>query len=116
VHWTGVAIRECGINAIKHGNHGDAAKHVFVDFATIPRGEARELMIRVRDESEGFDPESVADPLTRENLLKGTGRGIFLARSFIDDVRLQRAPEGAWEIRTTKRLRPKPAADDSVKS
>src|SRR5436309_7800688 len=52
----------------------------------------------------------------RENLLKGTGRGIFLVRSFIDDVRLQRAPEGAWEIRTTKRLRPKAAADDSAKS
>src|SRR6185295_12822487 len=54
VHWMGVAIRESVINAIKHGNQGDAAKHVFVDFATIARGAARELLIRVRDEGVGF--------------------------------------------------------------
>ena len=114
VHWMGVAIRECVINAIKHGNQGDAAKHVFVDFATIARGEARELMIRVRDEGEGFDPESIADPLARENLLKGSGRGIFIVRNCMDDVRLQRAPEGGMEIRMTKRLQPKTSTDDPV--
>jgi len=116
VHWLGVAIRESVINAIKHGNQGDAAKHVFVDFATIARGEARELMIRVRDEGEGFDPESIADPLARENLLKGSGRGIFIVRNCMDDVRLQRAPEGGMEIRMTKRLQPKTSTDDSVET
>jgi serine/threonine-protein kinase RsbW len=114
VHCVGVAIRECVINAIKHGNHGDAAKHVFVDFVTIARGGARELMIRVRDEGEGFDPESIADPLARDNLLKGSGRGIFLVRHFMDDVRLQRAPEGGMEIRMTKRLGPETASHDPL--
>ena len=109
VHWMGVALRECIVNAIKHGNHGDAAKHVFVDFTTIAHGEARELVIRVRDEGEGFDPDSIADPLARENLLKGSGRGIFLVRHFMDDVRLQRAPEGGMEVRMTKRLQPRTA-------
>jgi serine/threonine-protein kinase RsbW len=116
VHWMGVAIRECVINAIKHGNQGDAAKHVFVDFATIARGAARELMIRVRDEGEGFDPESIADPLAHENLMKASGRGIFIVRSFMDDVQLQRAPEGGMEVRMTKRLQPKGSTDDSVKT
>jgi len=115
VHWMGVAIRESVINAIKHGNHGDAAKHVFVDFATIARGEALELMIRVRDEGEGFDPESIADPLACENILKGSGRGIFLVKSFMDDVRLQRAPEGGMEICMTKRLQPGTASHDPLK-
>src|ERR1041384_8608894 len=59
-HWVSVAIRESVINAIKHGNRNDATKHVFVEFETTVGGVA-ELSIRVRDQGEGFDPESVAD-------------------------------------------------------
>ncbi len=33
-HWVGVAVRECVINAIKHGNQNDAAKHVFMEFSS----------------------------------------------------------------------------------
>src|SRR5262245_39124605 len=66
VHWVGVAVRESGINAIKHGNKHDVAKHVFVEFAI----EAPELRIRVRDQGQGFDPGAVADPLAPENILK----------------------------------------------
>ena len=65
-----------------------------------------ELAIRVRDQGEGFDPETVADPLEPENLLKSSGRGIFLIRNFMDDVQLQRAPEGGMEIRMVKRVQP----------
>ena len=106
VHWVGVAIRESVINAIKHGNQNDAAKRVFVDFETASRSGAAELNIRVRDQGPGFDPEHIADPLAPENLLKASGRGIFLIRSFMDDVILQRAPEGGMEIRMTKRVQP----------
>src|SRR5471032_89515 len=104
-HWVSVAIRESVINAIKHGNRNDATKHVFVDLETPAQGEP-ELMIRVRDEGEGFDPEEIADPLATENLLKASGRGIFLIRSFMDSVQLRRAPEGGMEIRMTKRAQP----------
>ena len=104
VHWVGVAIRESVINAIKHGNRNDQGKHVFVEFATAPPPAAPELSIRVRDQGEGFDPEVIADPLAPENLLKSSGRGIFLIRNFMDDVTLQRAPEGGMEIRMTKRV------------
>ena len=103
LHWVGVAIRESVINAIKHGNRNDAAKHVFIEFETA-RHTVPELMIRVRDEGEGFDPETVANPLDPENLLKSSGRGIFLIRNFMDDVQLQRAPEGGMEIRMVKRV------------
>jgi serine/threonine-protein kinase RsbW len=58
----------------------------------------------VRDQGAGFEPEEVADPLAPENLLKSSGRGIFLIRNFMDDVRLQRAPEGGMEIRMVKRV------------
>ena len=104
-HWISVAIRESVINAIKHGNRNDASKHVFVEFETAAR-DAPELSIRVRDEGEGFDPEQIANPLAPENLLKSSGRGIFLIRNFMDDVRLQRAPEGGMEIRMIKRVQP----------
>jgi serine/threonine-protein kinase RsbW len=104
-HWVSVAIRESVINAIKHGNRNDVSKHVFVDLETRSNGQP-ELAIRVRDEGEGFDPELIADPLAPENLLKASGRGIFLIRSFMDNVQLGRAPEGGMEIRMTKRVQP----------
>src|SRR3954470_8075326 len=57
IHWVGVAIRESVINAIKHGNHNDAAKHVFVDFESAPGGDTPSLLVCVRDQGAGFDPE-----------------------------------------------------------
>jgi serine/threonine-protein kinase RsbW len=103
VHWVGVAVRECVINAIKHGNQSDTTKHVFVEFATAVRDEVPEVAIRVRDQGKGFDPDTLANPLDPENLLKASGRGIFLIRNFMDDVSLQRAPEGGMEVRMIKR-------------
>jgi serine/threonine-protein kinase RsbW len=113
MHWVGVAIRESVINAIKHGNRNDSSKRVFVEFGTST-GDAPELSIRVRDQGEGFDPEQVANPLDPENLLKSSGRGIFLIRNFMDDVQLRRAPEGGMEIRMTKRVSPSDPTADSV--
>ncbi len=103
MHWVGVAIRECVINAIKHGNQNDAAKRVFVEFTSGGSRDLPELTISVRDQGDGFDPDTLADPLAPENLLKSSGRGIFLIRSFMDDVRLTRVPDGGMEIRMTKR-------------
>jgi serine/threonine-protein kinase RsbW len=101
-HRVSVAVRESVINAIKHGNRNDATKRVFVEFETMVAADL-ELSIRVRDQGEGFDPEAVANPLAPGNLLKSSGRGIFLIRQLMDDVRLQRAPEGGMEIRMIKR-------------
>jgi serine/threonine-protein kinase RsbW len=105
VHWVGVALRESVINAIRHGNHNDTSKHVFVEFDAVVHA-VPELVIRVRDEGSGFDPGILADCLAPENLLKSSGRGIFLIRSFMDDVHLQRSAEGGMEIRMTKRAQP----------
>ncbi len=105
MHWVSVAIRESVINAIKHGNKNDETKRVFVEFETATT-DVPELAIRVRDQGQGFDPEAVANPLDPENMLKSSGRGIFLIRNFMDDVRLQRAPEGGMEIRMLKRVQP----------
>ena len=116
LHWVGVAIRESVINAIKHGNRHDAAKRVFVDVEATTIDVTPELSIRVRDQGEGFDPEEVANPLAPENLLKSSGRGIFLIRNFMDDVQLQRAPEGGMEIRMVKRVQAANPADGPVQA
>ena len=109
-HWVGVAVRECVINAIKHGNRNDASKRVFVDFEAAPE-TIPELTIRVRDQGEGFDPDELADPLAPENLLKASGRGIFLIRNFMDHVQLRRVPEGGMEIEMMKRVSSQPTTD-----
>jgi serine/threonine-protein kinase RsbW len=102
-HWVGVAVRECVINAIKHGNRHDTSKRVFVEFMTAVVA-VPEMTIRVRDQGQGFDPDEIADPLAPENLLKGSGRGIFLIRNFMDEVDLERIPGGGMEVRMVKRV------------
>ena len=103
-HYVSVAVREAAINAIRHGNGNDAGKSVFVEFSTTNSAGPTVLTICVRDQGPGFDPDMVADPLAPENLLKTSGRGIFLIRSFMDDVQLRSAPEGGMEVRMVKRV------------
>jgi serine/threonine-protein kinase RsbW len=104
VHWVSVAVRESVINAMKHGNRLDEAKSVIIEFAFIPATTPTQLIVRVIDEGEGFEPEVIADPLAPENLLKSSGRGIFFMRSFMDDVSLLKHPEGGMEVRMVKKL------------
>jgi serine/threonine-protein kinase RsbW len=104
VHWIGVAVRESVINAIKHGNREHPGKLVTVEFTFAPVADPNELVVRVVDEGEGFDPQVIADPLAPENILKSSGRGIFFMRSFMDDVVLRRAPDGGMEVRMVKKL------------
>src|ERR687894_547321 len=99
LHWVSVAVRESVVNAIKHGNKNDESKRVVVEFSAVPTHAPEELVIRVEDEGEGFDPEEIADPLAPENILKSSGRGIFLIRSFMDDVQLRRGKTRGMEVR-----------------
>ncbi len=104
LHWVSVAVRESVVNAIKHGNKSDESKRVVVEFTPLPVEEPDRLVIHVKDEGEGFDPEEVADPLAPENILKSSGRGIFLIRSFMDDVQLRRGKDRGMEVRMVKKV------------
>jgi len=103
-HWVSVAVRESVINAIKHGNREDHAKHVTVEFTLTPRATPDHFVVRVLDEGRGFDPEAIANPLDPENVLKSSGRGIFFMRSFMDDVAIERRPEGGMSVKMSKKL------------
>jgi len=80
-----MAVREAAINAVLHGNAYDPRKKMTIAFENT--GQA--LIITVTDQGKGLDVNKVPDPTTPENLLKQSGRGIFIMRSFMDDFRVR---------------------------
>jgi len=101
-----MAVREATVNAVLHGNQYDPKKRVTVAFEAT----AESLSVSVRDEGKGLDPNRVPDPLAPENLLKQSGRGIFLIRAFMDEVRFRDMDPGT-EITLIKRVRSGEADD-----
>jgi serine/threonine-protein kinase RsbW len=100
-----MAVREAAINAVLHGNAYDPGKKVTLDFETT-NGD---LVITIRDQGKGLDVEKIPDPLAPENLMKTSGRGIFLIRSFMDEVTFNPSQTGT-EVKLVKHVHG-PAAD-----
>jgi serine/threonine-protein kinase RsbW len=98
---TTMAVREATVNAVLHGNDYDPAKKINVSFENT----GKDLVITVSDQGKGLDPNSLPDPLASENLLRGTGRGIFLIRSFMDEVHFRQLHPGT-ELTLVKHLAP----------
>ena len=92
-----LALQEAIANGIRHGCGGDASKQVQCIVNITDGGE---VIITVRDPGKGFDPSSVADPLAPENMMKPSGRGIFLINGLMDDVRYG---DGGRELQMKKR-------------
>jgi serine/threonine-protein kinase RsbW len=95
-----MAVREAAVNAVLHGNAYDPNKKVTLDFERTPH----ELVIVIRDQGKGLDVAKVPDPLAPENLLKTSGRGIFLIRSFMDVVEIHPSNAGT-ELKMIKHVR-----------
>lgn len=95
-----MALREAVTNAMVHGNREDESKSIEVIFNC----HDNELELEVRDQGEGFDPAKVPDPTNPENLLKTSGRGIFLMRTFMDKIEWLNLPAGGTAVRMTKRF------------
>ncbi len=104
LHWTAMAVRESVVNAITHGNDNDPGKLVFIDYSVALERAPSAFIVSVRDQGRGFDPDTVKNPLTPENVLSTSGRGVFLIRQFMDHVSIRRAPQGGMEVRMTKRI------------
>lgn len=96
-----MAVREAAVNAVLHGNDYDPSKQISVSLENT--GEA--LVISIADQGKGLDPATLPDPLAPENLLRGTGRGIFLIRSFMDEVHFRQLHPGT-ELTLVKKLPP----------
>ena len=96
-----MAVREAAVNAVLHGNEYDPSRKIDVAFENT----GKSLVFTISDEGRGFNPQAVPDPLAPENLLRGTGRGIFLIRSFMDEVKFRQLHPGT-ELTLVKRLAP----------
>ena len=77
-----IALTEAVSNAMMHGNKNDINKNVTISIDK----KADSMEITVLDEGGGFDPKHVDNPLLPENLLKESGRGIFILNSLMDKV------------------------------
>ncbi len=99
-HQIGMAVRECLVNAVVHGNRYSSNKRVHLD---IERSD-NALTVVVGDEGDGFDLSSLPDPLAPENLLRQSGRGLLLIRAFMDEFDLHPRPGGGTEVRLVKNL------------
>ncbi|HEY7856716.1 MAG TPA: ATP-binding protein [Terriglobales bacterium] len=99
-HRIAMAVREITVNAVMHGNAYDRGKKVTVEFQVSPD----DLVVSIRDQGAGFNTEVIADPLAPENLLRQSGRGIFLARAFMDQVDVQATSSGT-SVRLVKHRR-----------
>lgn len=94
-----MAVREAAVNAVLHGNSYDPEKRITASFENT--GDS--LIIRIADQGKGIDPADLPDPLAPENLLRGSGRGIFLIRSFMDEVHFKQLNPGT-ELTLIKNL------------
>jgi serine/threonine-protein kinase RsbW len=100
-HWIELSISESMINAIQHGNKADPAKEATLKISS--NGDAIEII--VEDQGRGFKLDNIADPTDTANLLKPSGRGILIIRSFMDEVDLSQREGGGCRLRMVKKIR-----------
>ena len=100
LHQIGMAVRECMVNAVVHGNRYNRNKKVRVKVSVNPE----RLRISIVDQGEGFEVQEVPDPLHDTNLLRHSGRGLFLMGAFMDDVIVHKADPVGTEVVLVKKI------------
>jgi serine/threonine-protein kinase RsbW len=93
-----MVVREAAVNAVIHGNRYDLARPITASFEITSAA----LIIKIADQGQGVDPSAIPDPLAPENLLRSSGRGVFLMRAFMDEVNFRDLNPGT-EITLVKR-------------
>ncbi len=93
-----LSVTEATTNAIIHGNKCDLSKKVFIDVFV----EDNNIIIKVKDQGNGFDPANIPDPTEPQNLLKDSGRGVYLMKVYMDDLKYNATPEGMETILVLK--------------
>lgn len=81
-----LAVREALANAIRHGCGGDRTKQVQC-YVTIE--SSGELSVVIRDPGPGFEADAVPDPMSPDNMVKASGRGVYLINQLMDAVRFR---------------------------
>jgi len=89
-HQIAMSVREAAVNAVLHGNAYDPQKKMRMSIEQ----NGDQFIVSIADEGKGLKPEDVPNPLAQENILKQSGRGIFLIKSFMDEVRFRQLDPG----------------------
>jgi serine/threonine-protein kinase RsbW len=89
-----LSVTEATTNAIIHGNKCNLEKKVSINVSI--NGE--KIIIKVKDQGKGFDPSKVPDPTEPQNLLKDSGRGVYLMKVYMDDLKYNVTPDGTETI------------------
>jgi len=97
-----LATHETTTNAVIHGNRYRREKKVFV---AISMTQDR-FTITIADEGDGFDPETLPDPLAPQRLCGSSGRGVYLSRALMDEYHVRPRDAGGTEVTLVKYLRP----------
>jgi len=100
LHKIGMSVREGVINAYNYGNQQDRRKKILLTVELSPQT----MTVRVLDQGKGFDVTNIPDPLAEENLLRTSGRGLFLMRAFMDLFEVRSGPGGGAELVMVKNL------------
>lgn len=95
-----ISVTEVVTNAVAHGNKNDPDKKVTVSVKV----DRKQVTIRVEDQGGGFDPQHLANPLAEENLLKDAGRGIFIVKSLMDEVKFEMNSKSGTTVILKKNL------------
>ncbi len=82
-----LALTEAVNNAIIHGNKNDIKKQIDLEFIITDEF----IKIIVTDEGEGFDLDKVPNPTLPENLLSEHGRGIYIMKHFVDELKVEKS-------------------------
>lgn len=89
-----ISITEVVNNAMCHGNKYDADKSVIFKM----QASATQIVIVVKDEGKGFDPDKLDDCTQPDNLLKSSGRGVYIYKELMDEVEIISSEQGTTVI------------------
>lgn len=89
-----LSFSEAVSNSIIHGNQNDPDKRIRI---TVKVDDSK-MVIIIKDQGKGFDLDSIPDPTKPENLLKESGRGIHIIKSFVDDLKYNFTGDGTETI------------------
>jgi serine/threonine-protein kinase RsbW len=97
-HFTNLAlsVAEAASNSVLHGNKLDKSKFVTID--VIINHEEKSMTVILKDEGDGFNIDKVPDPTAPENILKESGRGIHIMRSFLAELKYNFTDSGTETI------------------
>jgi serine/threonine-protein kinase RsbW len=98
LHRIGIAVRECVVNAVVHGNKYNTRKKIHLK---VERS-ASQLTIQITDEGDHFDMSKVPDPLQTENLMRDSGRGLLLMQAFMDEFQVRPCQPRGTEVKLVK--------------